>query len=131
MRLNGLAVTGFTIATNKALADQCNDVCASQAGLCDMTKGSWCNEAGHCQNLMVLGTRELCFVSPTQPCSGGKALKCSEAGASVEAHQTASFRRGVIQRLQDDTARRGRGPIRFAPDYEPNKHWGDTGCTIA
>ena len=131
MRFNRFVITGLAVVSQQGFADECNNVCADEAGLCDKVKGSWCNGSGNCQNLMVLTNRELCYVSPSQSCSGGQPLKCGDASSSVAAHRRASFQKAAIQRIRDETAKRGPRPIRFAPDYEPNKGWGDTGCTIA
>ncbi len=131
MRFNRFVIAGVALASQHVLADECGEVCKAEAGLCDKGKGSWCNERRVCQNLMVLSNNELCFVSPSQACSGGTHLKCSDAPGSVEAHRRALFKQAAIQRIRDDTAKRGPRPIRFAPDYEPNKGWGDTGCTIS
>jgi len=131
MRLNRFVITGVALGSTTVMADECNDVCAAESDLCDRAKGSWCNGSRNCQNLMVLSNKELCYVSPSQSCSGGAPLKCGDAAGSVAAHRQALFQKAAIQRIRDDTARRGPRPIRFAPDYEPNKGWGDTGCTIA
>lgn len=131
MRLNTLVINGLILSSQFVAGDDCNTVCASEADLCDKSKGSWCNDSGHCQNLMVLSGRELCYVSASKPCSGAAPLKCTDAPGSVVAHRRALFENAAIQRMRDDNARRGPRPIRMAPDYEPNKGWGDTGCTIS
>lgn len=131
MRFNGFVITGLAIASREARGDDCNTVCTSEADLCDRSKGSWCNASGNCQNLMVLNGRELCYVSASSLCSAGSPLKCRDAPGSVAAHRRALFEKAAIQRIRDENARRGPRPIRMAPDYEPNKGWGDTGCTIS
>jgi hypothetical protein len=131
MRLNGFVISGMTLSSQGVLGDACNNICASEADLCDKSKGSWCNTSGNCQNLMLLTGGELCYVSASSPCTGGAPLRCKDAAGSVSAHRRALFEKAAIQRMRDESVRRGPRPIRMAPDYEPNKGWGDTGCTIS
>ena len=48
-----LSVIGVGGTAPEKKDDPCDDLCQTVTGLCDTSKGSWCNESGFCQNLFM------------------------------------------------------------------------------
>jgi hypothetical protein len=135
MRILGIVLSMFVffLFTSTVCADDCSRVCQTDKELCDSTKGSWCNQSTHCQNIFVLCNGRLCFYSDSDKCLGGTPLKCTQVDDKLEKHIKAKESARLLEEI-NQRALRARGartvPVRYAPDYEPDRFWGDGGCTI-